>query len=1548
MIRGKSRIAVIVLLCITMINSVLFGSAAVFAESRGNTDTANIEQYLDDAQIIIEGGEVYNPKDTMNPEGSFSVKLYFSEITNGRQFPESGIMTYQIPASIDVLSSIKDQAIKDIKKDKQIGTYTIDKRTVTVELDSDYVKKYQNIEAFLTFEGSFTKEATEGKEEVDIVFSDSLSIDVKLEKKTTLTIKKESGNYDYKKGTVDYTVKVSTDYTAENVIVSDHMNNNLALVEGTIQVRNKNGENVSFKKMTAEKPESWKISVGTMAKGESYTITYQGRLSDSAAEVIEKSSLGTFEATISNTAYAKADNAKEVKSTEVKQKLVFSRITKKVAVENGRLKWTVTVNGSKHMDLDGYTLTDTLQDEALRLDKQTPMKITKLLGGDKTETVDAPDWSRLAGDSEKQWSYTFPAGSGKNTFTFVYYTNIPESDADSTAETGEGSSFKNKAVLSKDSASYQGSAAYKAPGTGFLKRKFRDSYNTSAFGNSIVTDKNGDLYLRWTSEITVPASGLKNVIFSDTITKGGNYKNHEFLSGLKASLGTPSKEDKFDEVKVESSKYTGPVTLVQKGTQGFELYFADSAKKADSKLPSNSASYMVKISYYTKVTETSHKNGTWRNVAAVKVGDQSYSDWEDYDSDKLFMEGSKNGALDLAANEITWTVKINTNRQGNGGNVIVKDAFSDNQEFDESYGVYVNGKKLDADQVAVNAQASGFQLTLNKVENSKTYTLVYKTKIKKGVMAESGEKLFTNTAKVTGKNVELSLPGKVSVDNTIMNKALSQEPTRHNDYQAGFTITVNPNKVLLNSESAEKANDYEIRDAYSKTMELDLNSFVIVRDDSKTLSAKDGDYTISHTEGEEKNHLTILIPKADGHKYTIQYKASVMGAVGDQVAFSNKADLYVKKTIDSDKVEDSVIIEKLSSAAGSTASELLISVQKYNRANTDMKLAGAEFSLYKDSVSEKNLLGTYETSGSDGTAVFGQTEDGNNLTYQGKAYYLESGVKYILKETKAPDGYEKSNKEYAFQLRDKNGNAVLKDQTVPAYSVGHVFSVGNEKYNFYIHKISAHTGEDITNAEFTLYTDPECKDKDAKAVSKSDSKGIHTFKNLMAGTYYLKESKVPQGYHDSGKVYTVVIDGSGEATIDGSTVNSEDKIYTIANTLAGSIRVTKEVKQDGVGVASDETFYTALFSDSGFKDRVSEVKALEMAGKESTTVTFDNVKVNETYYVAETDKDGNPLSNQEDSEQWVISYDNQVVTLDPNNRTAESKITNSFYSQYYWSGSIDVTKRVTMDGQDFESNSIFYVGLYTDQECTQQVGNIKPLVMNGKASTTVTFSDLSVDQTYYVAETDAEGNVITNAQEQLGCNMTIDKNKFTLTEEELQGKAVITNDFHDEEQFYYGGRITINKKTTFNGKAYQTNEVFYTALFADQKCTERVSDVKALEMNGKAAANVSFENLPYGTYYLAETDKNGKALTDMEAAKLGFTNLMNEEIKLDADAAEIDLENQMTEEYVKESGDDPENPKGTAAQTGDDSSMTMLMLVMLTALTALGIVLITGRRRRNS
>ncbi|MCQ4636853.1 SpaA isopeptide-forming pilin-related protein [Anaerovorax odorimutans] len=1537
-----------------MISSTLFSSAAVFAASsvEGDADPANIENYLDDAQIWADGGE-YNPADSVNPEGSFSVKLFFSEISNGRQFPNDGRMTYQIPSSIKVLSNLKDQPINDTNKKEKIGTYTIETSgRITVDLDSDYVERYKNIKTFLTFEGSFTKEATEGKDEITVEFTDGIKFDVKLEKKANLEISKTAAKYNYGEGTVDYTIKVKTDYSAENVIVSDHMNGNLSLIEGTIKVTDKDGKDVKFERVnnitnvTPEKKTeaaTWAINVGTMKKGETYTVTYQGKVSEKAEQTIETSQVGVFDATISNRAYAKGDNAEEVYSAAVTEKLTFSRITKKVVTDNGKLKWTVTVNSSKHMELDGYTLTDTLQDKELKLDKKTPMVISR--NEVEVDKTDVPSWETLAGDSDKTWSYTFPPGAGKNTYTFVYWTNIPESNSSATAETGQGDNFKNEAVLSKESLKYKKEATYTEPGAGFLKKKFRDSYNTNQKGNSIVRDTDGNLYLRWTSEITVPASGLKKVKFSDSITDSSNYKKHEFLSPLEASLGVPSKDDRFNEVKVDcDGKYSGKITLVQNGKKGFDLYFADGADVAKSSLPASNSRYTVKISYYTKVAiaNSSNTNGTWRNVGKFSVGSKEYSDYEDY-SDKLFMEGEKSGEINSSAGEIIWTVGLETNRQGENSDVIVKDMFSDNQEFDSSYGVFLNGKKLTESQITKDEKE--YQFHLGNLEKNKTYTLVYKTKIKKGVLSEAGQKIFSNVANVTDKNISLSLPAEVSINNKIVKKEITQKPTQHNNYEAEFTIVLNPNKMLLNSESADKANAYVLTDTYSKTMELDLNSFVITRDDGEELSAEKNDYGISHAEGDKKNVLRIEIKNADGHKYTIKYKALVLGAVGDHIDYENEAVLKVGNKSNGDKVEESVIIEKLSSEAGSSASELSIFAQKYDSANTNTKLEGAVFKLYRDSVSKENLLGTETTAGKDGIAVFGQSENGNNLTWKGKDYYLEAGIKYILVEAQAPNGYEKASKKYEFQLRDENGGASLEN--VPAYQIGHIFSVANEKYNFYIHKTSEHTGETLKDAGFTLYTDEECKNDPVSGIEEKD--GYFTFKGLAAGTYYLKETKVPEGYYyDSNKVYTVVIDNNGDATIDGEKVDSENRTYTITNTLAGKIRVTKEVKQNGVGVPTERTFYAALFDDSEFTKEhlVSEVKALKMNNNESTTVTFDNVKVNETYYVVETDEDGNALTNTADDDTWAIAYDNQVVTLDPNNLTAESKITNSYFDQYYWAGSIDVTKRVTMDGKDFESNSIFYVGLYTDKDCTQQVGDIKPLVMDGKASTTVTFADLPINQTYYVAETDAEGKVITDSQKQLNCEMTIDKNGFTLTEENQTGSAVITNDFHDEEQFYYGGQITVNKTTTFNGKPYKTNEVFYVALFADKAHKERITDAKALKMNGGSAAKVTFENLSYGTYYLAETDKNGKALTELEAADLGFTNLMDEEIKLDGDLAEIGLENQMTEEFVTENGDDPENPKGTATQTGDDSDMALLILGMLAALTTMGILVINGRRRK--
>lgn len=65
----------------------------------------------------------------------------------------------------------------------------------------------------------------------------------------------------------------------------------------------------------------------------------------------------------------------------------------------------------------------------------------------------------------------------------------------------------------------------------------------------------------------------------------------------------------------------------------------------------------------------------------------------------------------------------------------------------------------------------------------------------------------------------------------------------------------------------------------------------------------------------------------------------------------------------------------------------------------------------------------------------------------------------------------------------------------------------------------------LAGAEFTLYDKDPSKDTTAQVLrtTKTDDTGRMTFSRLDEGTYYIKETKAPNGYQLNDKVYTAVI-----------------------------------------------------------------------------------------------------------------------------------------------------------------------------------------------------------------------------------------------------------------------------------------------------------------------------------------------------------------------------------------------------------------------------------------
>lgn len=196
-------------------------------------------------------------------------------------------------------------------------------------------------------------------------------------------------------------------------------------------------------------------------------------------------------------------------------------------------------------------------------------------------------------------------------------------------------------------------------------------------------------------------------------------------------------------------------------------------------------------------------------------------------------------------------------------------------------------------------------------------------------------------------------------------------------------------------------------------------------------------------------------------------------------------------------------------------------------------------------ISKTDITGEKEVVGAE---LIITDESGNVIdswTSTDTAHYangLVEGHKYTLTEKTAPYGYEIANSIVFVVTSDKAIQKVVMNDSPILSSV-------------LVNKVDSVTGENIISRkfEFTLYSDPECKNEIITVNANTDD-GTALFSDLRYGTYYIKETKAPKGYMLSNEVVKIEINDKG-VFANGKELTEENEVYSIVyqNSLLPSV-----------------------------------------------------------------------------------------------------------------------------------------------------------------------------------------------------------------------------------------------------------------------------------------------------------------------------------------------------------------------------------------------------------
>lgn len=562
-----------------------------------------------------------------------------------------------------------------------------------------------------------------------------------------------------------------------------------------------------------------------------------------------------------------------------------------------------------------------------------------------------------------------------------------------------------------------------------------------------------------TDMITSGFINNQNKDYSYSSTIGVTYEfdsshlNQKLNSGDTLTIELPetlvAKQDNSFSIKDDDGTVIGIATLTP--SNKLQVVFNDEVDKLDSVKGS------IHLDSYVGANRDTTNFGENEAVFPTVTGDQT--------SNLIIRESSngdisKKGTLGTDANGnaiITWTILANRNEL-NLNTLTVTDIMSDpNLELnidsivvrnatwkDKNKGTYSKGSVVN--NYTTTQNSDGFSMVFDN-PGSQMYAITFETTLKDQSHADDGT-IFKNDAKMNGTFAGNGSGGGEINGETSAKVTGSANSGNGNGNKLGAVIltktSADNNSTLLPGATYSL---YQKVNGENKLIQSNLTTNENGQITVNSLSA--GDYYFVETkapDGYQSN--TNLIP------------FTVTGQTTTPIEVSTEDELENSK-------EGSIIIQKLDALTG-------------------YRLPGAEFDVINADTNE----------------VIGQITT-DRLGY-GHMYNIPYG-NYILRETKAPDGYILNDKDIHFTVGDNSQTpAIISVENDKETGIDGNFNVSMIKYDADVPDENI----GVPGAEYTLY------DADGNPIDVyiTNEDGVIQANNLKPGSYYFLETKAPDGY----------------------------------------------------------------------------------------------------------------------------------------------------------------------------------------------------------------------------------------------------------------------------------------------------------------------------------------------------------------------------------------------------------------------------------------------------